>query len=104
MVMLFEAALKHIRVGASNFESGRKHEGAKAVLRASDIVHYLRRTLDHSHAPKLCSDLAAVYTFVCARLLHSSVSHNPVPAREAERTFAPLVDAFAEAVRMRGAA
>ena len=104
MVMLFEAALKHIRVGAHELERGRKFDGARSLLRASEIVNYLQRTLDHNQAPELCSNLAAVYTFICARLLNSSATYAVKPAREAEKALVPLVDAFAEAVRMRGAA
>jgi len=104
MVLLFEAALKHMRVGVSELESGRTTEGARSLLRASEIVSYLRRTLDHAQAPELCSNLAAVYTFVCARLIKSSSRHDVKAAREAEKAFAPLADAFSNAVRVRGAA
>ncbi len=104
MVMLFEAALKHMRVGAAALESGQKLDGAKALLRATDIVSYLQRTLDHGRAPELCSNLAAVYTFVCSKLINSSSAHNAAAARDAERAFAPLADAFSEAIRARGAA
>jgi flagellar protein FliS len=104
MVMLFEAALKHMRGGAAALESGQKIEGARALLRATDIVAYLQRTLDYRQAPELCSDLAAVYTFVCSKLISGSSSHNANAARDAERAFAPLADAFSEAIRARGAA
>ena len=104
MVLLFEAALKHMRVGVSELESGRTTDGARSLLRASEIVGYLRRTLDHVQAPELCSNLAAVYTFVCAQLIKSSSRYEVKAAHEAEKAFAPLADAFSQAVRVRGPA
>ncbi len=99
MVMLFEAALKHMRVGAGQLEAGSKIDGAKSAIKASEIVNYLQKTLDHAQAPKLCGDLHAVYTFVCTRLLRAAGSHSAEALREAERIFAPVADAFGEAVR-----
>jgi flagellar protein FliS len=104
MVMLFEAAMKHIRIGANDLDVGRKFDGARAILKASEIVNYLQRTLDHNAAPELCANLASVYTFTCARLLFASATYSAKAAREAEKALAPLCDAFSEAVRLRGAA
>ncbi len=100
MVMLFETALRHIRNGAAEIDAGRKREGAALLVKATDIVAYLRRTLDHNVAPELCANLSSVYTFVCARLIKASTTRTSKPAREAERAFVPLVDAFSQAVRV----
>jgi len=99
MVMLFEAALRNIRQGIGEIEEGRKLDGSRTLLKASEIVAYLRRTLDHGRAPELCSNLSAVYTFVCARLIKAATARIAPPAREAEKVLAPVVEAFATAVR-----
>ena len=104
MVMLFEAALKHTRVGIGQLDEGKKVEGARSALKASEIVSYLQKTLDHAQAPELCANLHAVYTFVCTRLLKGAGAHSAEALREAERAFEPVAQAFGEAVRMRGAA
>ena len=102
MVLLFQAALRHIRTGASSLEGGRALEGSKSLLKASDIVLELLATLDHSKAPELCASLAAVYRFVSARLTSAALSRDARAAHEAERAFAPVADAFEQAVASLG--
>ncbi len=98
MVMLFETALRHIRTGAGLLEQGRPREAVTPLTKANDIVAELRSTLDVARAPELCEHLGELYLFVCARLLRAGIAHDAVAAREAERAFAPVVEAFATAV------
>ena len=98
MVLLFEAALRHMRRAAVSLEGGRAAEASPALNRAGDIVAELLGTLDHSRAPELCRQLSDVYIFVADRLIAAGGTKNPVAVREAERVFAPIVDAFSKAV------
>jgi flagellar protein FliS len=99
MVLLFETALRDIRVAVATLAGGRPHEAARPLGRATEIVTELIATLDHSRAPELCSHLAQVYLFAHGRLLIASVDHDAEAAREAERALAPIADGFAQAVR-----
>ncbi len=98
MVLLFQAALKNIRTGAALLTSGQTAEGARALLKASDIVVELHATLDRAKAPQLCDQLADVYRFVCNRLNAAALSRNVRAAHEAERVFTPIAEAFEAAV------
>jgi len=98
MVLLFETALRHMRASAVALEEGRRHEGVKLATKASDIVIELHATLDRSRAPALCDQLAALYRFVCEKLLEAATIGDPQAARDAERVFAPLADAFERVV------
>jgi flagellar protein FliS len=98
MVLLFEAALRHMRRAAVSLESGRAGEAGAPLNKAGDIVAELLATLDHTRAPELCRQLSDVYIFVANRLIAAGGSKNPVAVREAERVFAPIADAFAKAV------
>jgi flagellar protein FliS len=102
MVLLFEAALRNIRAGATALETGRPSAASPALLKASDIVVELHATLDRSKAPDLCDRLAEVYRFVCLRLSAAALSRDARAAREAERAFAPIAEAFAQAVQSMG--
>src|SRR6185369_1569412 len=104
MVLLFEAALRHIRRAASALESGRAADAAPGLAKAGDIVAELLATLDHSKAPQLCRQLTDVYIFVADRLIAAGGSKNPTAVREAERVFAPIAEAFATAVASLGSA
>lgn len=104
MVMLFEGALKQMRAAQAAFKEGRRADGVVACTKASDIVVELQATLDRKRAPELCDTLASVYQFTCARLLQASANADAGLAHEAERAFAPLVEAFAGAVEKVAAA
>jgi flagellar protein FliS len=104
MVLLFEAAVRNIRTGAAALDAGKVPEATRALTRATDIVVELHATLDRSKAPELCDQLAEVYRFVCQRLGAAALSRDARAAREAERTFTPVAEAFAQAVQAIGAA
>ena len=98
MVLLFEAALRHMRRAAASLEDGRAAEAGPALNKAGDIVAELLGTLDHSRAPQLARQLSDIYIFVADRLIRAGGSKNPVAVREAERVFAPIAEAFSTAV------
>ncbi len=98
MVLLFQAALRNIRKGQAHLTSGQPAEGARALLKASEIVVELHATLDRPKAPQLCDQLADVYRFVCNRLNAAALSRDVKAAHEAERVFAPVAEAFETAV------
>lgn len=98
MLLLFEAARKHMRAAAAALESGRPSEAGPRLARAGDIVALLLDSLDSSRAPELCDRVGAVYRFVCKRLLDASSGRDLEAVREAERAFGPLAEGFAGAV------
>lgn len=99
MVLLFEAALKHIRAGAGAIDDGRHGEANADLGRATDIVAELLATLDVRRSPALCEQLGEIYSFVAARLIQGNASRSAGLVREAERVLAPVAEAFAAAVR-----
>ncbi|MCU0700972.1 MAG: flagellar protein FliS [Myxococcaceae bacterium] len=98
MVLLFEAALKHMRAGASHLEAGDVKAGLPLLTKASDIVTELAATLNAAMAPELAELLGDVYLFVTQRLAVASLTKAAAPVREAERAFAPVVEGFQQAV------
>jgi flagellar protein FliS len=99
MVMLFEKALRDLRLGAEHLEQSRAGEAVYPLTRASDVVLYLRGSLDESIAPQLVDKLKDLYGFVAARATLAAVRRDLKLAREAERVFAPIAAAFAQAVQ-----
>jgi len=99
MVLLFEAALRHMRSGAAALDVGRQAEANQALARAGDIVTELDATFDTARHPKLGAQLAQIYAFVLERLLLANARRDAGLAREAERVFAPVADGFARAVQ-----
>jgi flagellar secretion chaperone FliS len=99
MVLLFEAALRHMRTGASALDVGRQADANRALAQASDIVTELASTFDAARHPALGAQLKQVYGFVLERLLLANARRDAVLAREAERVFAPVADGFTRAVQ-----
>ncbi|MGC3998720.1 MAG: flagellar protein FliS [Anaeromyxobacter sp.] len=98
MVLLFQAALRNIRTGTAALESHQHLEAGRAFTKASDIVVELHATLDRTKAPELCDQLGEIYRFVTGRLSAAALSRDVKAAREAERVFAPIAEAFESAV------
>jgi flagellar protein FliS len=98
MVLLFQAALRNICSGAASLEAGQPAEASRAFGKASDIVVELHATLDRPRAPELCDQLAEIYRFVTQRLGVAALSRDIRAAREAERAFRPIAEAFDAAV------
>jgi flagellar protein FliS len=101
MVRLFEGALRHMRQSRAAIERqerGAFHEG---IRRAAEIVIELQSSLKSDVAPQLCEDLSRVYTFVVGRLMLAAATSDPRTVGEAERVFAPVVDAFVQAAAQR---
>lgn len=103
LVLLFEAALRHIRTGAIELEAKQPQKALEPLAKATDIVSELQASLDPNAAPELAATLQPVYMFVWQRLLKASAARDPVAAREAERVFAPICEAFQTAVGQLGA-
>jgi flagellar protein FliS len=104
LVLLFQAALRNMRTGSAALAEGKPAEAGRALGKASDIVIELHATLDRSKAPELCDQLAEVYRFVCQRLGAATLTRDAKAARDAERAFAPIADAFEKAVESLAAA
>lgn len=102
LVLLLEAALRHIRLGAAALEERRDSAAVASLTRAADILAELHGTLDPSRAPELCATLGELYQFLSSRLLSACASKDPAAVREAERVFVPIVEGFAAAVASLG--
>lgn len=98
MVLLFEAALRHMRHAATLFEQQKPGEALPLLTKASDIVAELAGTLDLEKAGALGPMLSDVYVFVAERLAVAAWSRDPKIVNEAARAFAPIVEAFQQAV------
>ena len=103
MVLLFEAAQRHMRVAAGHLDSNQPTVALPLLTKASDIVAELASTLDAAASPELADTLGQVYLFVAQRLAVAAFSKDAGAVREAERAFAPVVEGFQQAVASMGA-
>jgi flagellar protein FliS len=99
MVLLFETALRHMRVAATALDRQDQKAAETSLGKASAIVTELLSTLDKQRSPELYDNLSSVYIFVADRLLRARLGRSSALVREAERVFAPVAEAFADAVK-----
>lgn len=104
MVMLFEAALRHMRHAGSLFEAQKNADALPLLTKASDIVLELAGTIDAQRAPELAQTLGDLYLFVAEKLARAAAFRDLAALREAERAFAPIVEGFQQAVSSLGGA
>jgi flagellar biosynthetic protein FliS len=97
-VMLFETAVRHMRVAIGHLEKKRRSAAMPLLAKSSTIVGHLHATLKRDVAPRMVDELTELYTFTVARLTRAMATGNPADVREAERAFAPIADGFAQAV------
>jgi flagellar protein FliS len=98
MVLLFEAALKHMRNGKRELASKNRRAASVTLDKACQIVLELQSTLKPEIAPKLVGELIELYTFTAARLCRAIVAGEVKAVEEAERAFTPVAEGFIAAV------
>ena len=98
MVTLFQAALRNMRASAGAFDRGDYRTGSVMAEKAANIVLGLQGTLKEEVAPELCARLSDLYSFVACRLGMAGAKFSAEHVHEAERVFAPIAEAFTEAV------
>ncbi len=98
MVLLVQAAVRHMRVGISALEAGNPDAARQPLDRASEIVLTLQGTLDVGRAPQLAELLVPLYEYVALNLLRATTSRSAAPAKDALQAFEPIAEAFERAV------
>jgi flagellar biosynthetic protein FliS len=98
MLSLLQAALRNMRASAGAFDRGDYKTGSVMAEKAANIVLGLQGTLKTEVAPELCARLSDLYLFVACRLGMAGTKLSAEHAREAERVFAPIAEAFLQAV------
>jgi flagellar protein FliS len=101
MVMLFDAAVRHMRVAMGHLEKKQRSKAMPLLAKAAAIVTHLHATLNRDAAPRLVDELMELYTFTAARLTRTMATGNPADLKEAERAFAPVAEGFSRAVALQ---
>jgi flagellar secretion chaperone FliS len=96
VVMLYDGAIKFLRLAASDVESNdivAKHEHTN---RALDIVCYLQAILDFEKGGEVAATYDQLYRSVTAMVMRASAALDAAAYRGAADLLAPVRDAWAE--------
>jgi len=95
IVMLYEGAIKFIRLAAIDIESGDLAAKGEHSNRALDIINYLQSILDFERGGEVATTLDALYGNVTLILLGASAKLDAGEMRRAADLLVPVRDAWA---------
>jgi flagellar protein FliS len=99
VVALYDGALRFLRTAALAIEEDDVRAKGVALNKAHAIVSELLITLDHEHAPELCRQLEALYSFVLDRIVKANHECDADKVEDAVRALLPLRDAWGQLAR-----
>jgi flagellar protein FliS len=82
VVMLYQGAVKFIRLGIQALEHDDPKAAHANLVRAQDIVVELLGSLNRDAGGQIANQLAGVYDYCFRRLVTANVRKDPAPARE----------------------
>lgn len=94
IVMLYDGAIKFLRLAAANIESRDIPQKAEHTNRALDILNYLQSTLDFELGGDVAPTLDRLYTQVSMKILRASASLDAGAMRAAAELLSPVRDSW----------
>jgi len=98
LLALYDGLFRFLNGAKACFENQQAPRGRELVGKAHAVVSELLLALDHTAAPELCANLAAVYDFALSRLSDANREARPKPIDDVLRALTPLREAWALAV------
>lgn len=76
-LMLLEGALRFAGSAREGLDARDYEKSFEGISRCQEILIELINSLSHEHAPDLCEQLSALYTFMYARLIDAGQKRDP---------------------------
>jgi flagellar secretion chaperone FliS len=94
IVMLYDGAIKFLRLASANIESRDIPQKAEHVNRALDILNYLQSILDFERGGAVAQTLDNLYTLVSMKILRASANLDADGMRAAADLLMPVRDSW----------
>lgn len=75
-LMLYDGAIRFASQARDALARGNYEESCEKLIRAQNIVLEMRNGLRHDVNESLCSQMAALYTFIYNRLVEANMKHD----------------------------
>jgi flagellar secretion chaperone FliS len=95
IVMLYDGAIKFLRLTAADIEEGNLHAKAEHSNRALDIMGYLQSILDFERGGEVAVTLDNLYTSITLKIIRASAALDADEMRHAATLLTPVRDAWA---------
>ena len=96
VAMLYDGAIKFLRLAAGDIENGDLQAKAEHTSRAFDIINYLQSILDFTRGGSVAPVLDALYGRIAQIILCASQDLDAELMRQAASALAPTRDAWAQ--------
>ena len=93
-VMLYDGAIKFLRLAAADIDSREIPQKAEHVNRALDILNYLQSILDFEKGGAVAETLDKMYTLVSMKVLRASAALDAGQMRQAAELLAPVRESW----------
>jgi flagellar secretion chaperone FliS len=103
LIALYDGLFRFLNVARYGLRNGQRARAGEAISKAHAIISEFYLALDHSQAPEMCANLAALYNFSLERLTTANVKNDANPIDEVVRVLGPIRDAFTTVVRAEAA-
>jgi flagellar protein FliS len=82
IVMLYDGAIKFMKLAVKEIEAGNWAEKGRYINRAQDIVNELNAILDMEAGGEIAKNLRSLYLFMNRRLMEANAKRDPEMIRE----------------------
>ena len=98
IVMLYDGAIKFLRLAAADIELGRMVEKAEHSNRVLDIIGYLQSILDFENGGEVALILDSFYSRLTLQILKASATLDTISMNHAAESLLPVRDAWVNSV------
>lgn len=99
IVMLYDGAIRFLKVAASNMEPRTYDIANSNIIRAQDIVTELMVSLNMEEGGEVAQNLLSLYAYMKKRLLEGNIQKDSAIIEEVQHLLENLKDAWEQAAR-----
>jgi flagellar protein FliS len=99
LIMLYEAAIRHLKKAAIAIDKNDLNVKAVAIGKTHDILNELSSSLDHKVGGKLAEDLERLYQFCVDQIIKANYENTRKPLDDAAKILENLLAGWKSAVK-----
>tara|TARA_Y100001934_G_scaffold282860_1_gene398883 strand:- start:1264 stop:1671 length:408 start_codon:yes stop_codon:yes gene_type:complete len=103
LIMLYDAAIKDVRVAVEAIEAGDRGAKAKALDHGVKVLTELINSLRPDKAPEIADNLRRLYDFMIDRMIQANLKSDAELLEPVGKVLGELREAWVEAIRMQRA-
>ncbi len=82
IVLLYEGAIKFLKLAINELQAGNNQGKGKYIIKAQDIINELNAVLDMEAGGEIAANLRKLYLFMNQRLSEANIKRDPQMIRE----------------------